>query len=126
MKLSIICITLFILLLIICTVSLTLITETTRAASFYLERAIILHQNGDHAEACKMIQYSEALWSENQSFLCIFLTHEDIDSVVTEYARLQAHVRTEDYDDLYRTCSALIVLLRHIQEMQYPLLENIL
>lgn len=71
---------------------------------------------------------SEAVhyWNSKETFLCIVLRHEQVDTVTETLAKLNAYANSEDQDDFYSTCAELLEELNHLSQMELPLPKNIL
>jgi len=126
MKLQVFCLFLILLVISGCISCVNLVTKITETASQYLEKAMTYQQMGDTITAAKLIKQSEDIWSQYEAVLGIVLSHDEVDEIIAEYARLQSHTTTGDTDDLQSTCAVLIVMLKHIREIQYPTVSNIL
>lgn len=91
-----------------------------------LQEAIEHQLQGNKAEAQTTIRSASAYWEKHEALFEILLRHNDVDCVMEEFARLCAYAATVDEDDFVSNCSALLATLRHIREMEWPLIHNIL
>ena len=119
-------ISLLLLLLLLCLLSTQQIAGTIDQTSVHLNAAISAQQAGLEDAAQDQIRAAEHIWRSKEAFFGTVLQHDEIDEVIIEFARLRSYAETEDQDDFLSNCNALLARLQHIQEMEYPLLQNIL
>lgn len=100
----------------------TRVTETELLLQEAMEQQ--LQENRDAAQMA--IRRASDHWEKHEALFEILLRHDDVDCVMEEFARLCAYASTVDEDDFVSNCSALLATLRHIREMEWPLLHNIL
>lgn len=103
----------------------TVQTRVTQTEAL-LQEAMEHQLQGNKAEAQTAIRSASAYWEKHEALFEILLRHNDVDCVMEEFARLCAYAATVDEDDFVSNCSALLATLRHIREMEWPLIHNIL
>jgi len=113
-------------LLTFCFLSACYVSRHVSIAAEYLQLAISLHRTGEFQHAAAQVTHASQAWNHSQNYFGIVLTHDVIDDVQTDFARLLAYSLTEDKDDFISNCEALLANLKHIKEMEWPFAYNIL
>lgn len=98
------------------------VTQTEALLQQAMEQQLL--ENREAAQ--EAIQSASDYWEKKEALFEILLRHDDVDCVMEEFARLCAYASTVDEDDFVSNCSALLATLRHIREMEWPLIHNIL
>lgn len=126
MKTTAISLLLLIALLILCLVSAVYVNQAVTQTRGHLQAALELQWNGNQREALDQILLAKKSWEKRESLLGMLLRHNEVDSVHGELSRLEAYAKSWDQDDLQSTCAALIQELKHIGEMEWPTVQNIM
>jgi len=83
-------------------------------------------QQGDPIQSANLVRLASETWQKNETYFGMVLCHDEIDSILDEFARLDAYAASSDQDDFRSTCASLLASLQHIREMEWPLVCNIL
>ena len=78
-------------------------------------------------EKCKIL--SKKLveeWKKNETILCVFTDHGDLDEVKRAVMELDKSVEYEEEKDVITSSSVLSVLIDRLKENEFPKFENIL
>lgn len=101
-------------------------SDTVQRTSALLEEAVEARRAGDEAEALRLVRAASAHWKDHEAYFGTVLRHDEIDDVIGEFARLESYARSQDQDDFYSNCAALLSELEHIEQMEWPFFHNIL
>ena len=113
-------------LLSVCICSAWAVSTTIDQVNGYLDHAAQAHEQEDEALASRYIKLASDHWEQKRVLFGAVLEHDEMDQVATEFARLHSYASSEDQDDFLSNCRALQSILSHIQEMEWPYLQNIL
>ena len=109
-----------------CLFSTLYVSSTIEETNAYLTAAVEAYQKQQLEQTEQSINLASSLWSQRQFFFGMVLKHDEVDQVSGEFARLSAYAHSDDGDDFLSNCAALQATLRHIREMEWPSLQNIL
>lgn len=117
---------LLVVILLACIGTTVTVNAFSEKAIFYLEEATQSgrHENFDRAQIC--CNAAAEVWTQNASILGALLRHSEADVVETGLMKLMAYAETEDKDEFLALCAELIHDIRHVRDMELPLLRNIL
>ena len=65
-------------------------------------------------------------WTKKRFLLAAFLRHDTPESVEIGLAQLKAYAKSRDDDEFMALCAEVHEHLKHLQELEKPLLRNIL
>lgn len=99
-----------------------LVTRT----SDLLDEAVEARRTGDLDTSLHLVQAASSHWKDHEEYFGAVLRHDEIDTVIGEFARLESYARSQDQDDFYSNCAALLSELEHIEQMEWPFFHNIL
>ena len=126
MKFIYISISCFLVVLLLCSYSANCVIQKVQETVDILESAVQADALEEKEHSLKIIKEAHASWESHQLFFGTVLRHDEIDNVIEEFARLESYASTEDQDDFISNCKALLARLKHIQEMERPILQNIM
>ena len=101
------------------------VTQAVKSAEESLVQAYDLAEKEDTDAALQAVEAASSCWDDHSDYFGTVLRHDEIDSVVGEFARLRITIRSGDNDEFLPTCAALLATLRHIREMEWPYFYNI-
>lgn len=125
MRLYLICFLILVFLIVLSILSIQFISHIITNTCDDLLSATILYRSGNIDHVLFILENMERHWDENEAILGALLSHREIDTVITAFAELKSLAESKDYDEFFSTAAALQVQLKHIQEMEYPLIQNI-
>lgn len=102
------------------------VEQTVRKTEALLNQAVNYQQAGQDSQARILLTQAADHWRSKESALEILLRHDDVETVLMEFARLQSYAATIDEDDFLSNCYGLLAVLQHIREMEWPAVQNIL
>lgn len=117
---------LFSLLLGLCLFSASYVSHAVEEAELLLTDAMVLQQQDHPAEAAALTHRAADRWNSHQAYFGTVLRHDEVDDVIREFSRLESYVDTQDTEEYLSNCAALLATLRHIREMEWPYLYNLL
>ena len=117
---------LFSLLLGLCLFSASYVPHAVEEAELLLTDAMVLQQQDHPAEAAALTHRAADRWNSHQAYFGTVLRHDEVDDVIREFSRLESYVDTQDTEEYLSNCAALLATLRHIREMEWPYLYNLL
>ena len=80
----------------------------------------------EYSAAAVSLEQAREIWEGRETWLGIFLHHEEVDEVVALFAQLEQFVRLEDQDDYLAGCQELIARIEHVRRMELPTIENVM
>ena len=125
MRLYLICFLILVFLIVLSILSIQFISHIITNTCDDLLSATILYRSGNIDHVLFILENMERHWNENEAILGALLSHREIDAVITAFAELKSLAESKDYDEFFSTAAALHVQLKHIQAMEYPLIQNI-
>ena len=102
------------------------VTQSVYDTSHLLEQAVSLKRQGQNLAALDTVRAAADGWHGRDTFFGTVLRHDEIDGVIQSFAQLEAYAQTDDTDDFYSNCAALLAQLEHIREMEWPYFENVM
>lgn len=102
------------------------VEQTVTKTETLLEQAVEYQQTGQEVQARSTLTQAADHWQDKEEALEILLRHDDVETVLVEFARLQSYAATIDEDDFLSNCYGLLAVLKHIREMEWPTIQNIL
>lgn len=126
MKYCIISLLLLALILGLCLWSAEAVTQSIADTSRMLEEAMIWKQKGADQMALDKILAAGDSWRTQDTFFGTVLRHDEIDGVIRDFAQLEAYAKTDNTDEFFSSCAALLAQLEHIQKMEWPSFENVM
>ena len=117
---------LLVFLLVFCLLSACFVSETVEQTTTHMNTAIDLWKCGDNELALKYLKDAANHWDKCQKFCGIVLKHDDLDHISSEFERIHSYANTSDPDDFLSNCAAMLAVLEHVRDMEWPYLENIL
>ena len=126
MKHTIFSAALLIILLLFCIYSAFYVSNATTAAEVILMRSVAYYRAGAEDAAAEHLNRAAELWRSHETMCGIVLKHEDLDEITREFSRLLSYAHTGDGEEFLSGCEALRETLRHVREMEWPLIQNIL
>ena len=91
-----------------------------------LERSIRQAEGENYTAAAASLQLAKQVWEGRETFLGIFLHHEEVVEIVALFAQLEAFIKLEDLDDYLAACGELTARLEHVRRMELPTVENVM
>ncbi len=91
-----------------------------------LDEAVEVRRTGDLDTSFHLVQAASSHWKDHEKYFGAVLRHDEIDTVIGEFARLESCARSRDQDDFYSNCAVLLSVLEHIKQMEWPFFHNIL
>lgn len=91
-----------------------------------LEAAVAACDAGDYSRAYEAAGESEKLWKKNESFICSLLDHMETDNINRGLSNLRSYMRTGTTEEFRASCAEVLVMVRHLAEMERPYLHNLL
>lgn len=126
MKHTVLSVSILILILAFCLLSASYTSNAVQKTSALLEEALEARREDDQAASIHLVQAASSHWKEHEAYFGTVLRHDEIDDVIGEFARLESYARSQDQDDFYSNCAALLSELEHIEQMEWPFFHNIL
>ena len=80
----------------------------------------------EYAAAAASLEQAREIWEGRETWLGIFLHHEEVDEVVALFAQLEQFVKLGDQDDYLAACQELIARIEHVRRMELPAVENVM
>ena len=80
----------------------------------------------EYEAAAASLEQARETWEGRETWLGIFLHHEEVDEVVALFAQLEQFVKLEDQDDYLAACQELIARIEHVRRMELPAVENVM
>ena len=80
----------------------------------------------EYAAAAASLEQAREIWEGRETWLGIFLHHEEVDEVIALFAQIEQFIRLEDLDDYLAACHELTARLEHIRRMELPTVENVM
>lgn len=117
---------LFLLCLSFCLVCLNSVRQTADRSLCLLRRSRFLASQHSFASAVSVLEQAESLWQEKEGFFGAILRHDPLDEVMVGFAALRQYLLLQDLDDFMASSSELAAAIEHLQQMERPLLQNIL
>lgn len=87
-----------------------------------LEKAITV----DGQTSLSAVQAASKVWKSHETFFGTVLRHDEIDDVLSDFARLESYAISRDREEFLANCAALIAQLEHIKDMERPTFQNIM
>ncbi|MBQ7255961.1 MAG: DUF4363 family protein [Oscillospiraceae bacterium] len=109
-----------------CFFSASAVSERIETVRQTLSAAQVCMRAEDYPGAERLSADAQRYWRSSQKLLGMVLRHDEADGITGNLAELCAFAETKDTDEFLAVCAATISQLDHIQEMEYPLLENVL
>ena len=78
----------------------------------------------EYAAAAASLEQAREIWEGRETWLGIFLHHEEVDEVVALFAQLEQFVKLGDQDDYLAACQELIARIEHVRRMELPAVED--
>lgn len=119
-------VTVLLVLLVACTCSAVIVNNFAKTTIAHLEKAIQSAEEKNYPAANKYCSAAAAHWSSKSGLLGALLRHSEADQVETGLAQLVSYSKTEDHDEFLALCAEVIHSIRHVRDMELPLLRNIL
>lgn len=116
----------FLLMLALCLYSSACVMNAVQDTTQLLEAAVEAEQRGSKKDLLQNIHAAGSAWKSHELFFGTVLRHDEVDSVMEEFSRLESYAATQDQDDFLSNCNALIARLEHIRQMEKPSLQNIM
>lgn len=126
MKYCIISLLLLALILGLCLWSAGSVNQSVDQTSRLLEQAVALKHLGQDQAALDTVRAAADSWHRRDTFFGTVLRHDEIDGVIRDFAQLEAYAQTDDTDDFFSNCAALLAQLEHIRKMEWPYFENVM
>ena len=117
---------LFSLLLGLCLFSAAYVSHAVEETELLLTDAMALQQQDRYADAAAMTHWAADRWNSHQTYFGTVLRHDEMDDVIREFSRLESYADTQDTEEYLSNCAALLATLKHIREMEWPYLYNLL
>lgn len=117
---------LFSLLLGLCLFSAAYVSHAVEETELLLTDAMALQQQDRYADAAAMTHWAADRWNSHQAYFGTVLRHDEVDDVIREFSRLESYADTRDTEEYLSNCAALLATLKHIREMEWPYLYNLL
>ena len=108
-----------------CIGSALYVTNAVTQTASILEQALRTAEQDPHS-AQFAIQTAAKQWDSRATVFGTVLQHDEVDSVMEEFARLEYYAQTENKEEFLSTCAALLAKLNHIRDMEWPTLKNVL
>ncbi len=108
--------------LFLCIGELSILDGQNQKTAALLEEAF--RADMDEAEAISL--RAKQCWEKSLGFLDTVMSHEETDEIRREFSDLLVFAREQSREDYLASCGRLLVMLRHLTEMERPLWRNIL
>lgn len=109
----------------LCTAEMIYTLSKTNEAEQSVNQAVQAYHDGDHEKAEKKINSLSDKWSEQQSFLNVFLYHDLVENIGISLGAATKYIET-DNSEFVVECEKVKQLLRAMKDAELPKLENIL
>lgn len=109
-----------------CICSAVVVDDFAKTTIAHLENAIRSAEKKDYPAANRYCSAAAEHWSSKAELLGSLLRHSEADQVETGLAQLVSYSKTEDHDEFLALCAEVIHSIRHVRDMELPLLRNIL
>jgi len=113
-------------LLALCTIVPVFTRQNIASLTDKISEAKIQISQGNVEEANRLSQELAYMWDEHYQVFCTYISHEKLEAIDQSIATLQTNLEFEEYAEftaeLDRACSQL----KHLQDTEMPVLENIL
>lgn len=109
-----------------CIFSAVVVDGFAKTTIEHLESAMDRAEEKNYAAANVHCTEAAALWTEKSALLGSLLRHSEADRVETGLAQLVSYSETADHDEFMALCEEVIHDIRHVRDMELPLLRNIL
>lgn len=119
-----VCILLF--LLGACIASAVTVNNFSKKAISHLEIAMDYAEKKNYISASRYCSAAAKHWSSKTGLLGALLRHSEADQVESGLAKLVSYSETADHDEFMALCAEVIHDIRHVRDMELPLLRNIL
>ncbi len=126
MKYIVSSILLFLVLFGLCLASAAYVSNAVQETEALLADAMTLQQHGHAREAAAVTHSAADRWNSHQTYFGTVLRHDEVDDVIREFSRLESYADTEDREEFLGNCAALLATLKHIREMEWPYIYNLL
>ena len=121
-----VCLLLFITIICLCFLGAFYITNHVVQAEQLIQNAMDAYTIGDIEAAQHIIDQAMKSWTNCRISFGILICHEDFDAIQTDLSTLKFYKQQDDQSDFCSLCSSLLSRLRHIREIEWPYLFNIL
>ncbi|GEM_PF-1865559 len=109
----------------LCTAEMIYTLSKTNEAEQSVNQAVQAYHDGDREKAEKKINSLSDKWSEQQSFLNVFLYHDLVENIGISLGAATKYIET-DNSEFVVECEKVKQLLRAMKDAELPKLENIL
>lgn len=109
-------------LFVLCIGSLSALAGQNQQTAALLEQAF----DADMEEAEAISMRAKQCWEKGISFIDTVMSHEETDEIRREFSDLLIFAREKSREDYLASCGRLLVMIRHLTEMERPLWQNIL
>lgn len=109
-----------------CVFSACFVSNRVAHTELLLEKAQQLQQQQQSTQAARQVRIAAEYWKDSQAYFGTVLQHDEVDSIGEEMARLESYATSKDQDDFFSNCAGLLEKLRHIREMEWPFVFNVL
>ena len=109
-----------------CLYSMQQIRKTSTQTLHYLQQSQSHAERKNLPHTWALLNRAEASWNDHEAFFGIVLAHAETDDILQRFAALKKYIILRDYDDYISGCAELITIVRHIREMQSPIISNLL
>ena len=109
-----------------CIGSAVVVDKFAETTVSHLEQSVSAAEKKDFKQAAKFCTAASEHWHSKAGLLGALLRHSEADDVEKGLAQLIAYAQTEDHDEFLALCAEVIHDVRHVRDMELPLLRNIL
>ncbi len=110
------------LLLVLCIGALVMLDGLNQQTAALLEQAA----EADMEEAAAVSLRAKQCWENTVGFIDTVMSHEETDEIRREFSDLLVFARAKSREEYLASCGRLLVMIRHLTEMERPLWQNIL
>lgn len=109
-----------------CTASALVVNSYCIKTISHLEKAKESAESKNYSAAYIHSKKAAEQWQSKAGLLGTLLRHSEADQVETGLAKLSSYAQTRDHDEFLALCAEVICSIRHVRDMELPLLRNIL
>lgn len=126
MKFIAVSLTMLVLILVFCIFTSVRVMEAVDVTAELLEGAVTAENQAQTDRALAFVRSATETWKHHEVFFGTVLRHDEIDNVLSEFARLESYAITRDREEFLANCASLLAQLEHIREMELPTFQNIM
>lgn len=109
----------------LCTAEMIYTLSETNKAEKVVAQAVQAYHDGDREEAANRINKLSDDWSEQQSYLNVFLYHDLVENIGISLGAAKKYIETDNSEFIVE-CEKVQQLLRAMKDAELPKFENIL